>query len=120
MRDYTDEEICQNHLPFFDDFVLTLAKQLVSYSLKFGQFLAATLVNTMNFKRTCRCFIAKFKAEVALAALTEWQPLAELATRYQLSIAQISRWKLQLRQQAVHLFARGLACLLKTTPRLNA
>jgi transposase len=55
----------------------------------------------MNPKRTCRRFVAAFKAEVALAALTKWQPLTELATRYQLSVAQISRWKLPLRQQAV-------------------
>ena len=44
--------------------------------------------------------MAKFKAEVALAALTERQLLAELAAHYQLATAQITRWKLQLRQQA--------------------
>ena len=47
---------------------------------------------------------ATFKAEVALAALTERHPLAELATRYQLSVEQISRWKTQLRQQAAQVF----------------
>ena len=54
----------------------------------------------MTPKRTRRRYTAEFKAEVALAALTERQPLAELAARYQLAPAQITRWKLQLRQQA--------------------
>ena len=66
--------------------------------------MAAILINAMNPKRTRRRFTAEFKAEVALAAITDWHPLAELATRYQLSVAQISRWKTQLRQQAVQLF----------------
>ncbi|OWP61330.1 transposase [Hymenobacter amundsenii] len=62
----------------------------------------------MNPKRTRRRFFtAAFKAEVALAALTERQPLADLAVRYQLSVAQISRWKLQLRQQAAQVFAEA-------------
>ena len=59
----------------------------------------------MNPKRTRRRFTAAFKAEVALAALTERHPLAELATRYQLSVEQISRWKTQLRQQTEQVFA---------------
>ncbi|NVO32327.1 transposase [Hymenobacter lapidiphilus] len=58
----------------------------------------------MNPKRTRRRFTAEFKAEVALAALTERQPLAELAARYRLSVPQISRWKLHLRQQAAQVF----------------
>ena len=33
-------------------------------------------------KRTRRRYTAEFKAEVALAALTECQPLADLAVRY--------------------------------------
>lgn len=49
----------------------------------------------MTPKRTRRRFTAEFKAEVVLAALTERQPLAELAARYQLTVAQISHWKLQ-------------------------
>ena len=56
-------------------------------------------------KRTRRRYTAEFKAELALAALTERQPLAELAVRYQLAVAQITRWKLQLREQAVQVFA---------------
>lgn len=63
----------------------------------------------MNPKRTRRRFTAEFKAEVALAALTERQPLAELAARYQLSVPQISRWKLHLRQQAAQVFAEATA-----------
>lgn len=61
----------------------------------------------MNPKRTRRRFTAEFKAEVALAALMERHPLAELATRYQLSVEQISRWKAQLRQQAAQVFAES-------------
>ncbi|MGI4968910.1 MAG: transposase [Janthinobacterium lividum] len=63
----------------------------------------------MNPKRTRRRFTAAFKAEVALAALTERHPLAELATRYQLSVEQISRWKTQLRQQAEQVFTEPSA-----------
>ena len=59
----------------------------------------------MTPKRTRRRYTAEFKAEVALAALTERQPLAELAAYYQLAVAQITRWKLQLRQQAAQVFA---------------
>jgi len=63
------------------------------------------LVNAMSPKRTRRRYTAEFKAEVALAALTERQSLAELAAHYQLAPAQISRWKLHLRQQAAQVFA---------------
>ena len=63
----------------------------------------------MTPKRTRRRYTADFKAEVALAALTERQPLADLAARYQLATAQITRWKLQLRQQAAQVFAEAPA-----------
>ena len=43
----------------------------------------------MTPKRTRRRYTAGFKAEVALA---------DLAARYQLDTAQITRWKLQLRE----------------------
>ena len=65
----------------------------------------------MSPKRTRRRYTAEFKAEVALAALTERQPLAELAVRYQLAPAQITRWKLQLRQQAAQVFAEALTAI---------
>ena len=60
-------------------------------------------------KRTRRRYTADFKSEVALAALIERWPLAELAARYQLATAQIMRWKLQLREQAAHVFAEAPA-----------
>ena len=63
----------------------------------------------MTPKRTRRSYTAEFKAEVALAALTERQPLAELAAHYQLAMAQITRWKLQLRRQAARVFAKAPA-----------
>ena len=59
----------------------------------------------MTPKRTRRRYPAECKAEVALAALTERQPLAEWAAHYHLATAQITRWKLQLRQQAATVFA---------------
>ncbi len=61
----------------------------------------------MTPKRTRRRYTAAFKAEVALAALTERQPLAELAAHYQLAVAQITRWKLQLREQAAQVFTEA-------------
>ena len=63
----------------------------------------------MTPKRTRRRHMATFKAEVALAALTERQPLAELAAHYQLATVQITRWKLQLREHAAHVFAEAPA-----------
>ena len=63
----------------------------------------------MTPKRTRRRYTAEFKAEVALAALTERQPLAELAAHYQLATAQITRWKLQLREQAAQVFTEAPA-----------
>ena len=63
----------------------------------------------MTPKRTRRRYTAEFKAEVALAALTERQPLAELAAHYQLAVAQITRWKLQLRQHAAQVFVEAPA-----------
>ena len=63
----------------------------------------------MSPKRTRRRYTAEFKAEVALAALTERQPLAELAAYYQLSTTQITRWKMQLREHAVQAFAEAPA-----------
>ncbi|HEX8350895.1 MAG TPA: hypothetical protein VF598_13110 [Hymenobacter sp.] len=62
----------------------------------------------MNLKRTRRHFTAEFKAELALAALTERQLLAELADRYHLSVEQINRWKSHLRQQVVHVLAEPI------------
>ncbi len=59
----------------------------------------------MNQTRTRRCFPAAFKAEVALAALTRRQSLAELAVRYQVSAAQICRWKGHLLEKAEQVFA---------------
>ena len=44
----------------------------------------------MSAKRTPRRYTAEFKAEVALAALTERQPLAGLEAHYQLAGAQIT------------------------------
>ena len=65
----------------------------------------------MTPKRTRRRYTAEFKAEVALAAFTERQPLADLAARYQLATAQITRWKRQLRAQAAQVFAEAPAAL---------
>ena len=79
----------------------------MQYSPIIGQVRRAILVNAMSPKRTRRRYTAEFKAEVALAALTERQPLAELAAHCQLAPAQISRWKLRLRQHAAQVFAEA-------------
>ena len=63
----------------------------------------------MTPKRTRRRYTAEFKAEMALAALTERQPLADLAARYELAAAQITRWKRRLRAQAAQVFAEAPA-----------
>jgi transposase len=73
----------------------------------------------MTPKRIRYRFTAEFKAEVALAALTKRQPLAELAERYQLTVAQISRWKLQLRQQAAPVFAEPAGAAAPAAPDLE-
>ena len=59
----------------------------------------------MTPKRTLLRYTAEFKTEVALAALTERQPLADLAAYYQLTVAKITRGRLHLRQQAAQVFA---------------
>jgi transposase len=45
----------------------------------------------MMTKHIRRRYKAEFKAKVALATLTEHQPLAELAAHYQLAPVQINR-----------------------------
>lgn len=44
-------------------------------------------------KRTKRNFTAAFKAQVAIAALKERETLAELSTRFELHLTQITTWK---------------------------
>ena len=44
-------------------------------------------------KSTRRKHTAEFKAQVAIDALKEQSTLSELSTKYELSQAQISRWK---------------------------
>ena len=56
----------------------------------------------MTPKRTRRRYTTEFKAEAALA---------DLAARCQLATAQITRWKLQLREQAAQIFAEAPAAL---------
>lgn len=58
-----------------------------------------------NPTRSRRRFTAEFKAEVALAALQEREPLAALAVKYTLTPAQIATWKQQLKQQAAQVFS---------------
>jgi len=62
-----------------------------------------------NPKRTRRRFTAGLRAVVALAALTQRQPLAEQAARYQLSVSQIIGWKPQVRAPTAQVFAEPAA-----------
>ena len=53
----------------------------------------------------CRRFTAKFKAEVVLEALSGESSQAEVCRRYDLSQEQLSKWKQQLVENPVSLFA---------------
>ena len=50
---------------------------------------------------------ARFKAQVALAAIRGLKTTAELAKEYEVHPTQISHWKKQLLEQASTLFERG-------------
>ena len=49
---------------------------------------------------------------MALAALTERQSPAERAAHYQLAVAQVTRWKLRIREQAAQTFTETPAILV--------
>ena len=61
----------------------------------------------MTLKRTRCRYTTGFAAEVVLAALTEYHLLADLAARYHLATAQITRWKKPLHEEAVQVFAEA-------------
>ncbi|RZK18430.1 MAG: hypothetical protein EOO56_16070 [Hymenobacter sp.] len=89
---------CHADLPSFSYIKRCCLGGILQYSSKVGQLRWAISFNVRNPKRTRRRYTVEFKAEVALAALTERQPPAELAAHYQLAPAQLSRWKLHLHQ----------------------
>jgi transposase len=50
---------------------------------------------------------AEFKAKVALAAISGFKTLSELASEYQVHPTQINRWKQELIENATDLFGKG-------------
>jgi transposase-like protein len=56
----------------------------------------------MTIKR--QSFTSKFKAKVALAALSQLKTISEIATEHQVSPTQIISWKKQLQGECDHLF----------------
>jgi transposase-like protein len=56
----------------------------------------------MAIKR--QSFTAKFKAQVALAALSQLKTINEIATEYEVSPTQINSWKKQLQEECNNLF----------------
>ena len=52
-------------------------------------------------------FTAKFKAEVALAALDESESLADIGRRYRVHPVLVGQWKKQLKREASAAFERG-------------
>lgn len=57
-------------------------------------------------KATRRKHSAEFKAKVAIEALRERCPLAELAQRYELHPAQITAWKQEFMEKSSSVFER--------------
>lgn len=55
-------------------------------------------------RRPRRNHSPKFKAQVALAALKDEQPLSELAGRFDVHPNQITQWKTQLQKRAMEAF----------------
>ena len=58
-------------------------------------------------RRKRRSFTPEFKARVVRDALKEREPLSQLASRYELSAAQISAWKKQALDALPEAFAKG-------------
>ena len=50
---------------------------------------------------------AEFKAKVALAAISGFKTLSELASEYKVHPTQITRWKQELSNNASDLFGKG-------------
>ncbi|MFN0318259.1 MAG: transposase [Burkholderiales bacterium] len=58
----------------------------------------------MSKRRPRRKLTAKFKAQVALAAMKGDKTLAEISEQFQVHANQISTWKAQLQSEAVSVF----------------
>jgi hypothetical protein len=53
----------------------------------------ACIRREQSMRRPCRNHCAAFKAKVALEAIRSEQPLAELATKFDVHATQIAQWK---------------------------
>jgi len=71
----------------------------------------------MKTSRTQRS--ASFKAQVALAALSKLNSVAEVASQYKVHPAQIHTWKSQLKQAAPDIFSKVRDKRLEEQQALN-
>ena len=71
-------------------------------------------------RRKRRTFTTKFKTKVALEALQERKTLAELASEYDLTPAQISAWKKQALESLPEVFGSSITALEREHDELTA
>lgn len=80
-----------------------MGEQHVFRQISYVKYQISNFAHEMG-KPTRRKHTAEFKAQVAIDALKEQSTLSELSTKYELSQAQISRWKAEFLKNAAAAF----------------